>query len=70
MPYQAFVSGVVKPKYDVIKRINQIQNLATNPQLLNKVAAFMWNQTILIPAMYYAYGSGIQQVDDSSEEVC
>ena len=63
-PYQAFVAGVVKPIYDVIKRINQMQNLATNPQLLTKVAAIMWNQTILLPAMHYVYGAAIQQVDD------
>ena len=41
-----------------------MHNLATNPQLLTKVAAIMWNQTILNPAMYYGYDLSIQKVDD------
>ena len=64
-PYQAFVSGVVKPMYDVVKLINQVMKRPTNSQLLTKVAAIMWNQTILIPAMVYVYGKEVMQVQDS-----
>ena len=64
-PYQAFVSGVVKPMYDALKLINQLMKRPTNSQLLTKVAATMWNQTILIPAMVYVYGKEVMQVQES-----
>ena len=64
-PYQAFVSGVVKPMYDALKLLNKLMNKQTNPQLLTKVAATMWNQTILLPAMVYVYGENVLKVDES-----
>ena len=64
-PYQAFVSGVVKPMYDVVKLINHLMKRSTNSQLLTKVAAVMWNQTILIPAMAYVYGKDVLKVQES-----
>ena len=64
-PYQAFVSGVVKPMYDVVKLINQVMKRPTQSQLLTKVAASMWNQTILIPAMSYVYGKEVMTVQES-----
>ena len=64
-PYQAFVTGVVKPLYDVVKKINSILGKSTQSQLLTKVAATIWNQTILLPAMVYVYGNEVLQVSDS-----
>lgn len=64
-PYQAFVSGVVKPLYDVVKKINSFLGKSTQSQLLTKVAATIWNQTILLPAMVYVYGNEVLSVPDS-----
>ena len=64
-PYQAFVANIVKPIYDVIKYINGLLNVKTEPTLLTKVAADVWNQTILIPAMIYVYGDDIANSTDA-----
>lgn len=64
-PYQAYVSEVVKPIYDVIKQINVILGLKTKSTLLTTIAADVWNQTILIPAMVYVYGDEIGNVSEA-----
>ena len=64
-PYQAFVSEVVKPLYKVVQEINAFVKQPTSPQLLTKVAATMWNQTILIPAMVYVHGENVLNVADN-----
>lgn len=63
--YQAFVANIVKPIYDVVKYINEMLNVKTEPTLLSKVASDVWNQTILIPAMIYVYGTELENVTDS-----
>lgn len=64
-PYQAYVSQVAKPIYNVIKEINTRLGVKTKSTLLTTVAADVWNQTILIPAMIYVYGPGIGDVSES-----
>ena len=64
-PYQAFVSGIVKPIYDALKLINRLLGKPTQSTLLTKIAAVMWNETILIPAMVYVYGNDVGNVSDA-----
>ena len=64
-PYQAFVKCIVKPIYDAVKQINTLLGKSTQSQLLTKVAAVMWNETILYPAMAYVYGHDVTKVSDA-----
>ena len=59
--YQAFCSGVIKPIFDVFK-----YNLGNNlgGAAFSKIAATIWNQAILIPAMMYVYGEDVMNVSD------
>ena len=54
-PFQAFCKLVLKPIYDVIRYLNGIYNVTTNPELFMKVATDIWNQAVLLPAMNYVY---------------
>lgn len=60
-PYQLFTSYVIKPIWDVFK-LNYGNALSAT--LLTKIAANIWNQAIVVPAMFYVYGDQVQNVDD------
>ena len=60
-PYQVFCSSVIKPIFDVFKHHlgNQLGGAA-----FSKIAATIWNQAILAPAMVYVYGDDVLNVSD------
>ena len=64
-PYQAFISGVIRPLYFAIKLISEIIGIKVDSSLLTKTAADIWNQTIAYPAMVFVYGEGVINVEDS-----
>ena len=58
--YQAFVARCIAPIYQAIKYLN-----GTKPPFpLTAMASVIWNNFILIPAMFYVYGDGIRSVSD------
>ena len=61
--YQAFCTGVIKPIFDVFKHH---LGGALGGAAFSIIAAEIWNQAILIPAMIYVYGEGVMNV--SNEE--
>ena len=59
--YQVFCSGVIKPIFDVFK--HHLGN-SLGGAAFSKIAADIWNQSILIPAMIYVYGEDVMNVSD------